>query len=135
MDEEYGLELVIDASGCNPERFTRENIEAFMIELCDRIDMERAWDVEKEDYLVPYFWDEINGGSTPEPHLKGVSCVQFIETSNIVIHTLSMLHVAFLNIFSCKKFEQEDVEECIKDFFEAKIIKSTLLERRYVKTA
>ncbi|MEX1997615.1 MAG: S-adenosylmethionine decarboxylase [Candidatus Andersenbacteria bacterium] len=120
----YGIELVINASGCDPSLMTREKLAVFIEQLCERIDMKRA--------LEPYFWDEINGGSTPEPHLKGVSVFQFIETSNIAIHALTMLEVIFLNIFSCKPFEQKAVEKFVKEYFKAQHVESKLIERTYV---
>ncbi len=121
----YGYELIIDASGCDPSKFTREHIEDFLEQLCEMIDMERA--------LEPFFWDEVNGGASDEPHLKGVSCVQFIETSNIVIHTLSVLKTVFFNIFTCKPFDKQVAENFIKEFFGAQIMETQFIERNYVK--
>ena len=71
----YGYELIINASGCDPSVMNREKLTEFIDELCARIDMNQA--------LVPYFWDEANGGATAKPHLKGTSVFQFIETSNM----------------------------------------------------
>ncbi|MFH1354170.1 MAG: S-adenosylmethionine decarboxylase [bacterium] len=121
---DYGYELIINASGCDPSIMNRKKLTQFIDELCIQIDMNKA--------LVPYFWDEENGGSTPEPHLKGTSVFQFIETSNIVIHTLTILEVVFLNIFSCKKFDRKVAEQFVKDFFAAKHIDSQLIKRTYV---
>jgi len=121
---DYGYELIINASGCDPSVMNREKLTQFIDELCDHIDMNKA--------LVPYFWDEENGGSTTEPHLKGTSVFQFIETSNIVIHTLTILEVVFLNIFSCKKFDRKIVEQFVKEFFAARHIDSQLIKRTYV---
>ncbi len=120
----YGVELIVNASGCDPSVMTREKLAGFIKELCEKIDMNRA--------LEPYFWDEINGGASDEPHLKGVSVFQFIETSNIVIHALTKLKVIFFNIFSCKPFEQKIVEDFIKQYFKAEQVDSQLIERTYV---
>lgn len=122
--QHYGIELIVNASGCDPSVMTREKLAHFIKELCEKIDMNRA--------LEPYFWDEINGGASDEPHLKGVSVFQFIETSNIVIHALTKLEVIFFNIFSCKSFDQKTVEEYIKQYFKAQQINSQLIERTYV---
>ncbi len=119
----YGIEALIDASDCDPSTMNRENIGAFIEDLCDRIDMEPA--------LETFYWDEENGGATDEPHLKGTSAFRFIETSNIVIHTLTALRVVFVNIFSCKMFESEDVEQCIKEYFGAKKLSSQVVKREY----
>ena len=48
----YGKELILDLHECNSDRFTRENIDMFFEELCEKIDMERCerfwWDYEDE---------------------------------------------------------------------------------------
>ncbi len=59
--------------------------------------------------------------------------LQFIETSNITIHTLTLLKTAFINIFSCKMFDISLVEMFSKDFFSAQHVKSQTVERTYVK--
>lgn len=124
QQEPYGIELIVNASGCDPALMTRAKLAQFIVELCEKIDMNRA--------LEPYFWDEINGGASEEPHLKGVSVFQFIETSNIVIHALTKLEVIFFNIFSCKPFEPSAVEDYIKQYFKAQLVDSQLIERTYV---
>ena len=89
----YGKELIIDLHGCDASTFNRKSIRKFFKELCVLIDMERCklsfWD----DYDVPPEEQE------HEPHLKGTSAIQFIKTSNIVIHTLDILENVYLNIF------------------------------------
>lgn len=120
----YGLELIVNASGCDTSVMTRTKLAQFIKVLCEKIDMNRA--------LEPYFWDEINGGVSDEPHLKGVSVFQFIETSNIAIHALTKLEVVFLNIFSCKPFDQHIIEDFIKQYFQAQKVDSQLIERTYV---
>ena len=121
----YGIELIMDMSGCDITKFNRESLKEYAEELCDEIDMELA--------LEPFFWDEENGGATDDPHLKGISMLQFIETSNITIHTLTLLKTAFINVFSCKTFDINIVEEFTKNFFSAKYVKSQTVERAYVK--
>lgn len=120
----YGIELIVNASGCDTSVMTRAKLAWFIKELCEKIDMNRA--------LEPYFWDEINGGASDEPHLKGVSVFQFIETSNIVIHALTKLQVIFFNIFSCQPFDRHIVEDFIKHYFKAQQVDSQLIERTYV---
>jgi S-adenosylmethionine decarboxylase len=110
----YGLELILDLHDCDGDSFTRQSISEFCAELCDLIDME-ACDL--------HFWDDV--GVPPEeqqthPKTKGTSAVQFILTSTIVIHTLDLMKVAYVNIFSCKEF---DTDEAAK--FTAKWFRST----------
>ncbi len=107
----YGYELILDLQRCDPSTFTRDSLREFFVALCEKIGMERCdlhfWDYEgeSEEYAA-----------APD-HLKGVSAIQFITTSNITVHTLDVLGLVFLNIFSCAPFEiTEAVEFCCKHF-------------------
>jgi len=121
--EPYGYELILDLHGCDVSTFNRKSLRGYFEKLCDEIQMER------EDL---HFWDydgvpeeEI----TTEAHLLGTSAVQFIKTSNIVIHTLDLLKAAYVNIFSCKKYDACVAEKITTDWFSAKTCHSTLIER------
>ncbi len=119
----YGSELVLDLHGCNPEKFNRPDIDAYFTELCRRIDMEKC---------EVHFWDD--EGLPPEecqtlPHTKGTSAVCFILTSSIVIHTLDILEAVYVNIFSCKAFDQDMAADFSKEWFEAASCSSTFIQR------
>ena len=109
--EPYGYELIMDLHGCNASKFTREYIQTFFVELCDLIKMQRR-DL--------YFWDDFD---TPidkqqtSPHTKGTSAVQFILTSSIVIHTLDLKKDVYINIFSCKYFNEKVALNFCKKWF------------------
>lgn len=121
----YGKEVIIDLHECNIKKFNRKELRKYFKELCNLIDMERC-DL--------YFWDYVGVPQEEidaEPdHLVGTSAVQFIKTSNIVIHTLDRLGKVFLNIFSCKDYNSNVVIEFSKNFFGGKIINITEVERR-----
>jgi len=108
----YGQELILDLYGCNIDRFNRGDIEEFFEQLCKLVDMKREnlhfWDYEG----VPE--DEI---SYDQPHLLGTSAVQFISTSNIVIHTLSLVKECYINLFSCKEFNPTTAIKFTKEWF------------------
>lgn len=97
----YGQELILDLHGCNVAKFTREGISAYCTALCELIGMEPC---------ELHFWDDVG---VPEhekqthPKTKGTSAVQFILTSSIVIHTLELMQVAYVNIFSCEEFDAD----------------------------
>jgi len=119
----YGFELVLDLHGCSAEKFTRESLDNFFTELCDRIDMQRE---------VVHFWDDL--GVDPEeqqtePHTKGTSAVCFILTSSIVVHTLDLLGAVYVNIFSCKPFDPSEAAKFTQKWFEAASYKDTFLTR------
>ncbi len=120
----YGVELILDIHSCDSSTFTRKSIRSFFKELCTLIDMERC-------KLI--FWDDL--GVTPEeqetePHLKGTSAVQFIRTSNIVIHTLDILESVYLNIFSCKTFDTNVAKDFSQEWFKGKVVNSHVVERK-----
>ena len=107
----YGIELILDLHECDASRFNRSAIEEFFAELCVRIDMERC-DL--------HFWDDVGvpeGEQQTDPRTKGPSAVQFILTSTIVIHTLDLMKVAYVNIFSCKEFDTDEAAEFTAKWF------------------
>ncbi len=119
----YGYELILDLHGCDPETFTRASIEQYFVRLCEAIDMTRC---------ELHFWDD--EGVAPEeaqtsPHTKGVSAVQFILTSSIVIHTLELLGAVYVNVFSCKAFDAEAAEDLTREWFAATTAKRHFIER------
>jgi S-adenosylmethionine/arginine decarboxylase-like enzyme len=119
----YGKELILDLHKCNPKKFTRRALKRFLKVLCKKIAMERC---------QLHFWDYKDcpeeHAAAPD-HLKGVSCVQFISTSNITIHALDVLQKVFLNIFSCKDFDAEIVSAFAAEYFEGEVITKKTVER------
>lgn len=119
----YGYELVIDMHGCDVATFNRESLDGYFEKLCKAINMQKC---------ERYFWDDIG---VPEeerqtsPHTTGTSAVQFILTSNIVVHTLEQLAAVYVNIFSCKEYDAELAEEITKEWFRAEECLGRLIER------
>lgn len=112
--EPFGYELILDLSNCNIKKFNRKALTEFFEKICDLIEMQR------EDL---YFWDYEGIPENEIPpeqlHLAGISAVQFIITSNITIHTLDVPKKVYVNIFSCKKFDEKKAEEFTKEYFSA----------------
>ena len=119
----YGKELILDLHECDPQTFTRDSIEDYFEELCDLIDMERCELYWWDDYEVP------DDEKQTEPRLKGTSAVQFILTSNITIHTLDLMESVYLNIFSCKDFNEDDVIRFSEEWFEGDVIHKQTIRR------
>lgn len=119
----YGKELVLDLLNCDVSTFTRKSIGNYFKELCELIDMER----EKLCW-----WDYHNDPEAyrkAPAHLKGISAVQFIKTSNITIHTLDTKKEILLNIFSCKDYETTVVVDFTKSHFRGKIRQWKVINR------
>lgn len=120
----YGKELILDLHKCNVRKFTRNTIRRFFRELCSLIDMKRC---------EIYWWDDYGLPSKEcqaESHLKGTSAIQFIMTSNITIHTLDLMGNVYLNIFSCKDFDDRRATKFSENFFEGKVASATTIVRK-----
>ena len=114
----YGKELILDLHDCNKKWFTKKHIEQFMVALCYAIGMERE---------ELHFW-VIDDPKQPD-HLIGTSACQFIRTSNVTIHTLVKLKKVFLNIFSCKDFDENKVVLMAMLHFSGTVKNRTVVER------
>ncbi len=119
----YGYELILDLHECDIGTFNRKSLKKYFKKLCNQIDMTRC---------ELHFWDD--EGISPDeqqtsPHTKGTSAVQFILTSTIVIHTLDLFKALYINIFSCKKFDERLAEAFSKEWFKANEVHSHFIER------
>lgn len=114
----YGEELIIDMAGCNQETIkSAERIKEFVVKLCDVIKMKRYGDTIIEDFGHAKF------------RTSGFSIVQLIETSSIVAHISNYWGYVCLNVFTCAKFDPQEVVRFVKEFFEAEKIKAVLIKR------
>lgn len=117
MKKPYGIELILDLKGCDLPDLSQKQMHEFLVSICDLIEMTRHGD--------PMYWEDDSG----IPHLHGVSAVQFIETSTIVCHCLPLLRAVYLNLFSCKEFDQQKAAEFCVRFWGADEVTSTLVTR------
>ncbi len=101
----WGWHLILNLYQCDPDLIkSYEAIEKFVIDLCDLIEMRRFGDP-----IIVDFGDD--------PSVAGYSMLQLIETSNLTGHFANQSGAAYLDIFSCKKFDpQTAVDFCIKTF-------------------
>lgn len=107
----WGLLTSIDIYGCNPEIIRdREQIERYIIELCDLIDMKRFGECQ----VVHFGKDE---------RVAGYSMVQLIETSIISGHFANLTNAAYIDIFSCKLYDPDQVAGFSKAFFQGEDIR------------
>ena len=99
----YGKHLIVTAKRCNENLLDKEAIAKFIKELVDRIDM-----VAFGDPIVERFGEGVE---------VGISAVQLIETSAIVIHTNDQARDMYLDVFSCKTFSEDNALEIVKEVF------------------
>jgi len=113
----YGKELILDIHNCDVSKFNRIDIEKYIAILC----CSKVIDMQREDL---HWWDyeeDPEGYKEAPSHLKGVSCVQFIRTSTITIHSLVDLKKIFVNIFSCKDYDAEMATVFTEKYFGGKV--------------
>jgi len=103
----WGISISIDLKNCNPETIrSKEKIREFIVNLCKLIDMKRFGEPQI-----------VNFGEEEKVH--GYSFTQLIETSLVSGHLSDYTNSAYIDIFSCKEFEQKKTAEFCKEFFKA----------------
>jgi len=113
----WGLLTSVDVFDCDSEILRDgDKIKQFVIELCDLIDMKRFG----EPVLVRFGAD---------PRVQGYSVVQLIETSCISGHFAEDSNSIYVDIFSCKFYDQAKAVEFVKNFFNGKSEKSRVILR------
>jgi S-adenosylmethionine/arginine decarboxylase-like enzyme len=65
-----------------------------------------------------------------EGNKAGYTLVQLIETSNIVAHFVEETNDIYVDVFSCKTFETQEVVRCIRDHFRPEHIDFQTLQRQ-----
>jgi S-adenosylmethionine decarboxylase len=118
MGKPYGYELILDLKKCDVLMFNKDSLEEYIESICSAIDMVRR---------EMFWWEEYD---STEPHIRGISAVQFISTSTIVIHTLEILGSAYINIFACKPFDTEIAEKLTVSWFGAEEYHVNFIERK-----
>ncbi len=120
----YGKELILDIHNCGADyRFNRKDLKIFLKKIVKLLDM-------KAEKLIWWDYKGLPKEYARAPiHLKGISAIQFIRTSNITIHTLDVLKCIYLNIFSCKDFNAEKAAKFCEKYFEGKIVAKHVIDR------
>jgi S-adenosylmethionine/arginine decarboxylase-like enzyme len=111
----WGYHLILDCRGCNDNIDDEVEIEDFVKDLVKRIDM-----VAHGDPIIKYF----GAGNK-----AGYSLVQLITTSSITAHFVTESKHIYLDVFSCKPFDINEVQNCVREYFGAQNIKPTFLKR------
>lgn len=114
----FGWELLLDLYDCNLDTLkSREALTHFAKAVCERLDMKAFGEP-----MIEHFGYE-------KPETVGYSLVQLIETSSIVGHFSEFKRSAYLDLFSCKPFDADDVTTFSKEFFGAEGIVKRFIER------
>ena len=115
----FGLEVVLDLYGCNPEVIrSKEKLAEYVTKLCRLLKMKKYGET-----LLPHF-------GYNEAHTAGYSMLQFIETSSITGHFSELWNSAYINIFSCRDFDTKKASAFTVKFFGAKKFHNKVLLRK-----
>jgi len=118
MRKIYGKELILDLYDCGPKIIrSKKKISEYCNKLCQLIKVKKYGKPIIERFGENTLWKE------------GYSFFQFIEESSISGHFLEGENIAYLNIFSCKLFDDKIAKDFTKKFFKAKKIKNRVLTR------
>lgn len=119
MSDYWGYHLILDCQSCDVKKVTSsEQIKKFIQLLVDKIDM-KAY----KEPVIEHF-------ATHNPNAAGFSFVQLIETSAITGHLVDKNGDAYIDVFSCKEFDMDKVQEIMKSFFKPKKMKVIFLTRQ-----
>lgn len=114
----WGWHLLLDCSGGEIELISsKENVYNFVKELVPAIDM------------IPYQEPVIERFATHDPDKAGISFCQMIETSHIAGHFCENNGDFYIDVFSCKDFEDDTVFQVVQKYFNPKKIRPHFVTR------
>lgn len=99
----YGKHMMLTCESCNDDLLSLDAVSEFLKELADRIDM-----IRYGDPLVARFGEGIE---------TGISGVQLITTSALTVHTNDQTRDLYLDVFSCKWFDEQAVMDFVNSVF------------------
>jgi S-adenosylmethionine/arginine decarboxylase-like enzyme len=105
MSNYWGYHLMLDCDKCNEGIKNKDYLKLFVKELAESIDM----------IAVGEPWIERTAIDLPDK--AGFSLYQLIVTSNISAHFVDESNQMYLDVFSCKEYNQQLVIEKVKEFF------------------
>lgn len=116
MESPWGQLTSIDLYDCNPSLLgDREKLAEFPSRLCAEIGMRPYGEPAVEEF--------------GRGELRGLSLMQFIETSTITVHLDEAGGRAFVDIFSCERFDGGAARDFSKEYFGAERAESKTLKR------
>ena len=114
----WGYHLMLDCGNCNQEKIKDKNhIQQFVKELVSAIDM----------VAVGEPWIESSAIGIPDK--EGFSMYQLIVTSNISAHFVDVHRQIYLDVFSCKDFDQNTANAIFTKYFKPNSIKTNFVIR------
>jgi S-adenosylmethionine decarboxylase len=119
MSNFWGYHLILDCSGCDESKMkNRDNVYHWISNLVEDIDME------------PIGEPRIEYTAEHDENKAGFTVVQVIVTSSITAHFIDKLGHIYLDVFSCKEFDQSIIEKSVKNYFDAEKIRKYYITRQ-----
>ena len=118
MNTYWGHHLMLDCGGCELRLITdKDNVKSFVKELVEAIDMTAVGEP----------WIERTAIGIPDK--EGFSLYQLIVTSSISAHFVDEARQIYLDVFSCKEFDEIIVKKLVLSYFIPTKIKSNFIKR------
>jgi S-adenosylmethionine/arginine decarboxylase-like enzyme len=99
----YGKHVLLHMEKCNENLLSLETVSKFITQLVEDIDMVAFGDCHCYRFGEG---DEV-----------GISAVQLIYTSSITLHTNDLHREGYLDVFSCKDFQEAQIAESVQRIF------------------
>lgn len=120
----WGQHLILDLAGCPRERLTDSaHLRAWVKDLVETIKM-KAYGEPQLEHFAAHSHDA-----------AGYTLLQLIETSNICAHFAENLGQVYIDIFSCKPFDNTLAVDLCRRYFEPQELEQVALERGRFATA
>ncbi len=114
----WGQHLILDLAGCPRDRLVdADHLRAWVKDLVDAIKMQAYGEPQLEHF------------ATHSHEAAGFTLLQLIETSNICAHFAENLGQVYIDIFSCKTFDNEDAVAVCRRYFEPQVVEQQVIER------
>lgn len=118
-NEFWGYHLILDCHACDvPSIKSYDNVYNWITGLVKAIDMEPIGEPRIE-YTAAEF-----------PDKAGFTAIQVIVTSSIVAHFIDSTGDVYIDVFSCKPFDNDTVIKSIQGSFQPKKIRTNYLTRQ-----
>lgn len=116
----WGILCIIDAAECDSESInSHATMQSFVDELLTAIKMVKIGGLH------------LNWCDTNDPLKAGVSLYNLLQDSNISAHFCpNDRNSAYLDLFSCKEFDPNEVKAIFKKYFNPKKIHMTTIARQ-----
>jgi S-adenosylmethionine/arginine decarboxylase-like enzyme len=111
----YGKHAIIDCKSCNTNISNIDMVSEFIKSLVQKIDM-----VAHGDLVIDRFGEGDD---------VGISACQLIITSSITIHTNDKHKDLYLDVFSCKWFDEKIIINMINTYFWPETLNTNILLR------